>query len=231
MAEEEPVADGGEEAEPEPELSAVEQAAKYPEVLQMITVKYNGKEKIFNANCWAVNLMDALSKVAKDDAAEAAKAALGDSKGMIETAKLALAELAAEEAAGAEQQAPAPAPAPEEGKEAPEVDPESMEARKAAAEEAAAAAEMAYATLKTQPEPSTAVDLADAKTGQLQGVNIRRKQVFANTFIATRNVYILTRIESAWSPRPRRAPPRAARHSQHTQPAHGLRRCFQSPQT
>ena len=177
MAEAEPEAEA--EAEPEPELTPLEQAAKYPEVLQHITVQYNGKEKILNANCWAVNLYDALRQVARDDAAEKAKSALGDSKGMIETAKATLLELAAEGARGEEETE------------------EEFNTRVAAAEEAATTAEATYADLKQVPKPSDVVDLADAKTGQLQGVNIRGKQVFANTFIKTRAVYILTRIESA----------------------------------
>jgi hypothetical protein len=166
------------ETEPEPELTPQEQAAKYPEVVQHITVQYNGKEKIFNTNCWAVNLYDALRQVARADAAEKSKAALGDSKGMIETAKATLAELAAEGARGEEETE------------------EDFNARVAAAEEAAASAEAEFADLKTQPAPTDVVDLADATTGQLQGVNIRGKQVLANTFIKTRTVYILTRIES-----------------------------------
>ena len=97
---------------------------------------------------------------------------------MIEAAKATLAELAAEGARGEEETE------------------EDFNARVAAAEEAAATAETNFADLKTQPTPSDVVDLADAKTGQLQGVNIRGKQVLANTFIKTRTVYILTRIES-----------------------------------
>ena len=175
MAEE---AEAEAEPETEPELTPQEQAAKYPEVVQHITVRYNGKEKIFNTNCWAVNLYDALRQVARADAAETAKAALGDSKGMIETAKTALAELAVEGARGEEETE------------------EDFNARVAAAEDAATAAEAEYADLKKQPSPSDVVDLADAQTGQLQGVNIRRKQLLANTFIKTRTVDILTRIES-----------------------------------
>ena len=114
----------------------------------------------------------------RDGCASRTKAALGDSKGMIEAAKATLAELAAEGARGEEETE------------------EDFNARVAAAEEAAATAETDFADLKMQPTPSDIVDLADANTGQLQGVNIRGKQVLANTFIKTRTVYILTRIES-----------------------------------
>ena len=50
--------------------------------------------------------------------------------------------------------------------------------------------------------PESALDLADAETGQLQGANIRGAQTFANTFIKTRATYVLVRIESA-PPAPR----------------------------
>ena len=168
--------------EAEPELTPQQHAAKYPEVVQHITVRYNGKEKIFNTTCWSVNLYDALRKIARDDAAERSKAALGVSKGMIEAAKATLADLAAE------------------GARSDDETEEEFNARVEAAEEAAAAAESDFADLKTRPKASDVVDLADAETGQLQGVNIRGKHVFANTFIKTRTVYVLTRIESASVP-------------------------------
>ena len=108
---EEPDAEAEAEAEPEP-LTPAEQAAKLPDSPQMVNVKFNGQEKIFNANCWAVNLLDALRAVAEE-------------------------------------------------------------------------------------APESALDLADAETGQLQGANIRGAQTFANTFIKTRATYVLVRIESA----------------------------------
>ena len=94
----------------------------------MVNVKFNGQEKIFNANCWAVNLLDALRAVAEE-------------------------------------------------------------------------------------APESALDLADAETGQLQGANIRGAQTFANTFIKTRATYVLVRIESA-PPAPRSLADAPAHHGQ-----------------
>ena len=59
----------------------------------------------------------------------------------------------------------------------------------------------------------SALDLADAETGQLQGANIRGAQTFANTFIKTRATYVLVRIESA-PPAPRSLADAPARHGQ-----------------
>ena len=124
---EEPDAEAEAEAEPEP-LTPAEQAAKLPDSPQMVNVKFNGQEKIFNANCWAVNLLDALRAVAEE-------------------------------------------------------------------------------------APESALDLADAETGQLQGANIRGAQTFANTFIKTRATYVLVRIESA-PPAPRSLADAPTRHGQ-----------------
>ena len=120
-------ADAEAEPEPEPELEPRELALKYPQKPQFVVVRFHDQKKVFNTNCWTLNLLDAL------------RTAAGEKK-------------------------------------------------------------------------DAAIDLARDEDGQMQGINVNARDeagdnVYANTLLTMKAVYVLVRIEGAKLPPPFRPRP------------------------